>query len=535
MKRIVSIVLISLVLIASVLCCFSGCEIEVKRYECDGMSFVEADYRKLMLVSYSGDATEIIIPENLEGKEVVSVGSQAFEGAAVQSVTVPSTVSEICGAAFKNCKNLTDISLGYSIESIGSFAFYGCTALENISLPSTVTEIGTAAFACSGLKEFQHANGVKKIGEQAFYGCVDMKLADIPSAVTSIGNSAFYNCPSLEWIFIPSEVTSIGKKAVGFYENADGKTVAAENIVICGRPDTTAFKYANENGIAFMTVAAAEDLDYDIVGNNAEITEYSGEDTAFILPASIDGRRVIGIDKKAFAYKMNIESVTLPQTVTYIGQEAFLGCSRLSSISIPEEVSDIGGGAFFETPWFNGQTDEFVIVGDGILIDYNGSAAEVIIPDKVKKISGAFYSNATLQSVQIPQSVSVIGEWAFLICAELKSVTMTSNVTAIEESAFSWCVSLESIEIGSGVTKIGKETFFAARKLSSVILPQGLKMIGDEAFGCCDVLTSVTIPSEVEEIGDDAFDKQTLRQIIGEKNSAAWEFARKNSIPFTEI
>ncbi len=513
--------------------CFSSCASK-EAYEYYGMTFEETAYRKLTLTKYSGDEKNVEIPENIKGIDVVSIGVQAFEDSQIESVLIPNTTEKIDGAAFKNCKNLKEITFGYGVKDIGDWAFYGCESLENVTFPDNIKTIGEAAFAFSGITGFDLGSGDISIGKQAFYSCDNLKYADIKANVKELGEQAFFNCTGLTTVYIAPEVTNIGKYAVGFRQNKDNEIEAAKHTFICGRPNTPAAEYANANKISFLTLALAQELDYSISGNDIRISEYTGTETNFVIPASLDGKRVIGIDSEAFANNLTVESIVLPETVTEIGEAAFCGCTNLGYIYIPKTVKYIGGGAFSETLWLNLLTDEFVVVGDGILIDYNGEETEVTVPDGIKLISGAFNMNCDITSVKIPNTVTNIGGWSFLMCEKLANIEMPNSVTVIENKAFSWCRALESITLGKGVTKIDEKAFFACNKLSHITLPEGLISVGEGAFEVCPALLSVSIPSSVTEIADNAFDKKTLTQIYGQTDSVAHKYAEKISVEFIE-
>jgi len=166
------------------------------------------------------------------------------------------------------------------------------------------------------------------------------------------------------------------------------------------------------------------------------------------------------VGEYAFSDCVSLTSVSLPETVNSIGRGAFYGCGSLSEVSFPEGISYIGGRAFYDTAWLNSRSDEdFVIVGDGILIAYNGNKAEVKLPKDIKQISGAFSGNTVVESVTIHNGVISIGDMAFMSCGSLKSVNIPSSVTDIGGSAFYGCASLGKVTLGEQIQTIGKDAF----------------------------------------------------------------------------
>ncbi|WP_289764807.1 leucine-rich repeat protein [uncultured Duncaniella sp.] len=134
------------------------------------------------------------------------------------------------------------------------------------------------------------------------------------------------------------------------------------------------------------------------------------------------------------------------------------------------------------------------------------SLERVEIPTSVTSIGDcAFYGCDSLQSVYIPSSVISIGDKAFMWCLSLQSVEIPSSVTVIGDSAFKWCHSLQSVEIPSSVTVIGDSAFYDCSSLQRVEIPTSVTTIGNRAFLDCRSLRSVNIPTSVTVIGDSAF------------------------------
>ena len=197
---------------------------------------------------------------------------------------------------------------------------------------------------------------------------------------------------------------------------------------------------------------------------------------------------------QAFLWQCSsLQSVTIPDSVTSIGDSAFSCCSSLQSVTIPDSVTSIGGRAFGEC----------------------SSLQSVTIPDSVTSIGDRAFSWCTsLQSVTIPDSVTSIDESAFSWCTSLQSVTIPDSVTSIGDSAFSGCTSLQSVIIPDSVTSIGNKAFSDCKSLQSVTIPDSVTSISDSAFSGCSSLQSVTIPDSVTSIGRRAFSKCSSLQSV---------------------
>ena len=180
-----------------------------------------------------------------------------------------------------------------------------------------------------------------------------------------------------------------------------------------------------------------------------------------------------GIGDRAFYGCSFPSSITIPNSVTSIGDYAFTYC-ELTSLTLPNSVTEIGVGAFYYCPF-----------------------TSFTIPNNVKSISNNLFENCTqLTSVVIPNSVTDIGYGAFKNCIRLLSINIPNSVTSIGERAFDDCQSLLSVTIPNSVTSIGKEAFFYCILLTSVTLGNSVTSIGSGAFHCCPQLTNVYCHAE---------------------------------------
>ena len=293
-----------------------------------------------------------------------------------------------------------------------------------------------------------------------------------------------------------------------------------------------------------ITVSAetSGDFKYSITDNNATITGYYGSATELIIPSQLDGYTVTSIGNSAFSYKTKLKSVTIPDSVTSIGNRAFVSCT-INSITIPNSVTSIGESAFYDTSlksvtipnsvtsigrsafkcctglmsvkiydiaaWCNIEFSDYesnplyeaqnLYLNDTLVTD-------LTIPDGVTSICNyAFCKGTCLNSVTIPGSVTSIGKSAFFSCTSLNGVTIPDSVTSIDDFAFDSCKSLNSVTIPDSVTSIGGYAFYSCNSLTSVTIGNSVTSIGGCAFWSCKSLTSVTIPDSVTSIGKSAF------------------------------
>ena len=229
----------------------------------------------------------------------------------------------------------------------------------------------------------------------------------------------------------------------------------------------------------------------------------------------------------------NLTSVTLPESLTNIGEMSFYGCENLKNINIPSGVTSIGGSAFNGCKSLRGSINiptgvtsiesytfyqceglSSVVLPDGLIsIGENAfynckNLTSIHIPDGVTSIENSTFENCEkLKNVNIPAGVTSIGVRAFDTCESLESVTLPENLTSIKSYAFLRCKSIESLVIPDKLTStdIGDGVFAGCSNLRSVILPKGLTAIKKEMFSGCSRLTDIVLPESVTEIEARAF------------------------------
>ena len=223
-----------------------------------------------------------------------------------------------------------------------------------------------------------------------------------------------------------------------------------------------------------------------------------------------------------------IGDLNIPETVTYmgktrkvtaIGEYAFFRCVSLTSLTIPTSVSFIGENAFSECKiksvhissleaWFNIQFENLYSnpLSCNVRFYVNGvKVSNLVIPDGITAIKDYAFGNNNITSVTIPNSVTSIGNYAFYWCNGLTSVTIPNSVTSIGSYAFYWCSGLTSITIPNSVTSIGSHAFSVCNQLRSITIPNSVTSIGSFAFYDCQYITSIAITSRVTSIEEGAF------------------------------
>ena len=203
----------------------------------------------------------------------------------------------------------------------------------------------------------------------------------------------------------------------------------------------------------------------------------------------------------------SLSSIDLPDSVTSIGGAAFSGCTSLDSIAIPNSVTSIGNRAFYDCTCLTSIYLPNSVTSIGVEV-FNGctSLSSINLPNSVTSIwSSAFEGCTSLTSIYLPNSVTSIGNRAFYGCTSLTSIYLPNSVTSIGVEVFNGCTSLSSINIPNSVTSIEVASFSGCTSLSSIDIPNSVTSIGASTFDGCSSLTSIDIPNSVTSIGEKAF------------------------------
>ncbi len=236
------------------------------------------------------------------------------------------------------------------------------------------------------------------------------------------------------------------------------------------------------------------------------ITRSRATVTEAIIPEEIDGVPVGEIGINAFYEKTRLHTVKIPSSVHTIGDYAFYGCGNLETAEIPETVTHIGKDILKGTLWLANQPDGCIVIGNGIAVGFNGSSAELAVPEGTTAIAGGAFENCDdVMSVKIPDTVRTIGERAFSGCGKLTECVIPDGVETLGEYAFNWCVALQKVYIADSVTFIGTHAFVGCSGLIQIKLPKNISRIETAVFKGCSSLSKIQLPSSVKEIGNQAF------------------------------
>ena len=408
---------------------------------------------------------ELVIPDTYNGKPVTAIGVGAFARCTgLTSITIADSVTVISDDAFYGCNSLTAVTIGNGVTSIGYTAFGDCSKLTSVTIGDSVTSIGTAAFyGCTALNDITIPDSVTTISSNAFFECYNLAVVTIGNGVTSIGDEAFYGCAGLIRISMSDSITSIGVSA---FHGCSSLTT----VTYCG---TQAQWEAIEKGSDNKPLTNATLQLHNYENGTCTACGFSNVLT-FSLNDAGDGYIVSGYNRDTYG-KLVIPATYNGLPVTGIADNVFYNCSGLTSITIPASVTSIGNFAFYAC----------TNLKDWYITDASAWC----------KISFAY------QSVGVGHCMHILDADG----NEITDVVLDGTVTVIPENAFRGCTGLTSITIPDSVTSIGAGAFYNCDSLTSITIPDNVPSINSFAFYNCDSLTSITIPDSVTSIGDSAF------------------------------
>ena len=496
---------------------------------------VSVTYPNLNWHGFTKPTGDLVIPSNV-----------AYSG-------INYSVISIGESSFRDCSGITSVTLPTSLDSIIQYAFWGCSSITDITIPLNITFLESKAFAfCDSLSTINYnaANCITGISSYyatyldcPFYGCNSITAINIGNNVQSIPDYLFYST-GITTLTIPENVTSIGASSFGACHSLTTVNYNAINCSLSYNIYTTSHSpFVGCNNISTINIGNS----VTTIPNN--MFEHTGI-TTLTIPSSVTQ---IGDD--AFKECTSLQSLYFNATNCQTASGSFYGCTSLSSvtmsgnvhripnnmfigtlqtsgtsINIPNSVNYIGNSAFNGC---SGITGTLVIptgvtyIGSSAFHGCSGITGTITIPSGITKIRPSTFYNCTgLTGVVIPSSVRVIDTTSFSGCSNLTSVTIGANVDSLRWGAFTGCSSLTTINyqtngvveqqaissnaltqfnIGSNVQRIPNNLIYNCPNLTFLILPNSLTYIGQLNFMSCGLSGNLVLPASITEIGVGAF------------------------------
>lgn len=446
--------------------------IAVGEMQTGGLSFYFGDTDALLYnVDTDVTGSDVVIPATVEqdgNSYTVNEMRAALlkNSAAVKSVTIPASITQIPNDAFLNCTGLTSVTMPATVTSIGAYAFNGCSKIKELELPASLTTMGSNAFWNVGIKVVCHSAAPLTLPKSTMYSYQFKKC----TVIVPVGSVAAYVAATDKgWDESNTYLTFAGL--------ADGVEYRAN--------DTEAWV----TGVADDTVVA-------------DIKDY----------LSIDGSQmpVTRIDA-AFSGKTQLQKVTVPAAVKALPENMFRDCTSLNAVTFASgsQLQTIGKWAFMSTAVAAIEIPEGVTeLPDGVFKNCL-SLTEITLPSNLVSVGGGcFYNCKALKTVNVDADNLTIADRAFYSCESLETINsanplqLSSDISKLGME-FVGCKSLKAVSVAGGM--IGSFAFDGCESLVSVGIAEGVKTIGEYAFDGCTSLKRILLPASLQEIKHETF------------------------------
>lgn len=467
------------------------------------------------MIADDGFANETALSEIDLTDLIQTIGNRAFYNASgLTGIVLPNGVIEIGTSAFENAISLQTFTSNLFVKHVGEKAFFNTPWFDGLN--DGLVYIGKALYTYKGEvtsgAEIEVAAGVVSISPKAFQNQIGLKYILFPETLTHIGESAFLNCSELMYVYLPQTILFVGKDAFK----------GCQNMILYVEDNTTPQSW-NETwnssnnpvywGVTYVGVHN-DQVQYVISYDNIVITRYLHVGDTVVIPSQIEGVNVTQIGERAFIRSLNLKSITIPETVTIIGNSAFYGCENLETIYLNATnlLNFIDNNQVFALAG-KSKAGITVYVGSGVTriptnLFYPSSDGNAC--PKIKEVAFASGSVCT-----------TIGDNAFRNLTALSQVNLPNTITSIGASAFRNILGPSTFTISSTVTTIGQYAFLEVANLQNFSVSESnpnFKSVDGVLYNknittliqSPMAKTSVTIPSSVTTISNYAFYKTTL-------------------------
>lgn len=512
MKKLLDTLILSLLFLTLAIVAISCNRVkDYRREEVDNIELVEMDEGWMINSVLDHTVSSLTIPEEYDGKPVISVQREAFKGCTgIKSLTIPYNVTYIGSYAFKGCTSLNELYISNESAVIEKTAFESCPIIK-AQVPGAHIDIVPKEY----LTSLYIAGGT--VSERAFADLEMLSVIGVSGDVT-FNEGALDGCGVISFRVLASELDKLQIKDKVY------------NLIIApDRESNTTSIYRN----AFKDYTSLRGITFENNNTTFDISEGAFENciaTEFSIPASLMEKlprttKKLTITSGEVEYlgstrALSLEVLILKSGVTKVASGAFRECPSLRSVSIVASINTIDAYTFYKCPSLSS-------------LDIGGSI-EIIEKN-------AFSDCTSLTELTLGSSITSIGQDAFKGCTGVTSLTIGGSVREIKKGAFENCTSLEAITIGKGLTDLDYTAFlgcgsikgfsvsssnksfasvdkalftkdmktlirFANSDISEYIVPVGVEVILDEAFLNSTSLTKVIMPDTVVALGKSAFE-----------------------------
>ena len=441
------------------------------------------------MCAYCTKLTGIVIPEG-----VLTISKYAFRETAITELTVPSTVTSLGYAPWKDCASLktivwkpvqiwgsdwdntdfpfsgctkvTSFTFADNVEYVPRYICYDMDLLTAIHIPSTVTQIGAYAFEyCDGLTAVELPNTITLIGNYAFSSCKNLESLNIPTSLTSISTSLCAYCKKLKSIVLPEGLETINSYA--FQETAITEITIPSTVNLiytapfkdCMNLTSIVWKAKNFLGSDYATNTHPFYMTYSSDSKVKSVTFAEGVET---IPYYV-------------CYNMpNLVNLTIPSTVTRIGMSSFSSCTSLTEVVLPEGLTSVGSQAFSNCS--NLTSINIPTTLNSISTRFVSGCSKLTridLHEGITSIGAEAFQNTGITSITLPTTLTSMSNAPFSNCKSLTSVvwkaTNTTCQNATNTHPFYGCTALKNLTFSRNVTNIPNYAFYGASAMEKIV------------------------------------------------------------------
>ena len=498
-------------------------------YECRNLRPINFPFNGTNIGSHAFEGCANMESVTLRGKDY-TIGKYAFTNSGIRSLIIEDGVSDIGQYAFMGCEHLRGkITLPSSITWVEMGLFKNCSNLDSICLPSNINNIKSEAFSgCTNLKEINLPLSLRTIEASAFYGCDSLANIEIPKWILNM-DGAFRNCGlktlKTHWM-IPLPVSSETFEGIDedncilkVPANSTVNYMTADNWKIFWKIEEDATDIVNHIQFEDENVKKICVTNWDVDGDNElwedEVLSVKSIGNIFSNNEDIKSfdelrffRSMERIESLSFNSCRGLNRIYIPDFIKQIESDAFNGCTSLNSITVSSN-----------NPVFDSRNNSNALILSAqhkLLLGCKNTK----IPNTIDIIGDYAFANCIgLDSIKIPDSVKEIGKYAFYECNKLRNIMLPNSLLGAGASSFKGCTTLENVEIGNGLSVISDEMFLGCTSLHSLKIGENISLVGNDAFKGCDSLEIVELGSvnfiEYNSKLASVFGSQVKKYIIG--------------------
>ena len=362
-RKLISLILVAIMLITLFQPIILAADTTTKTYQ--DFEYTVNDNNEITITKYTGNDTDVTIPDIIEENEVCYIGDSAFRGiSTLEKIVIPNTVRKINAGAFYECSALENVTLSDCLSEMNAYAFGKCESLTEITIPKSLKKT-TEAYSLSFEGGHSYRYG-------PFIYSNNLKHINFEEGIEEIPEGVFANS-QIEEISIPNTVTKISKNA--FSGASLLKSVNfSNNLVLI---DVDAFRETSLEEVSFPNT-------------------------------------VTKINTGAFYKCSSLKNVILPNNLVEMGAYAFGDCDNITSIEIPKSLKNTTTG--YSLNYEGGHSDRY-----GPFI-YSDNLKNINFEEGIEEIPIGLFSNSKIDKITIPNTVTKISKNAFSYCTLLKTV-----------------------------------------------------------------------------------------------------------------